>query len=83
MKEKNWADLFGAEWERIKRYGKAIVEPDEKQVFWDTVREMKAKDPHWSFDSIQPVKRNATEKAMHECCSYVFGLRKPKKEESA
>lgn len=83
MKENYWAELFGAEWDRIKRYGKAIVDPDEKQVFWDTVKEMKRQDPHWSFDSICPVKKSATEKARDECVGFIKGLRRPKEEESA
>jgi hypothetical protein len=52
-------------------------------VFWDSILEAKRQDPHWSFDSIQPTKRSATEKAMHECCEHIKSLRKPKIEDQA
>lgn len=77
MKEKDWAELFGSEWERIKRHGSAIVDADDKKVFWDVIREAKKNDPHWSFESIQPTKRSATEKAMHECCDHIKSLKRP------
>lgn len=83
MKEKDWAELFGSEWERIKRYGSAIVNPDDKKVFWDSIKEAKKQDPHWSFDSISPSKRTATERARDSCCEFVKSLRKLKEEESA
>lgn len=82
MKEQYWAELFGSEWERIKRHGKAITDPGEKQVFWDTIKEMKLKDSSWSFESIQPTKRTDTEKAMHACFDFVKGLRRAKTEET-
>ena len=75
-----WKELFGAEWEKIKRYGGAIVDPDDKKVFWDTIKEAKMRDPHWSFESIFPTKKNATERAREECAQYIQSLRRPKKE---
>lgn len=76
MKEKDWAELFGSDWPRIKRYGSAIVNADDKQVFWDSIREAKRQDPHWSFESVQPTKRSATEKAMHACCEHIKSLKR-------
>ena len=78
--EQKWIDLFGSEWERIKRHGQAIKDPDEKQVFWDTILEMKTKNPAWSFESIQPTKKTNTDKAREECLSFVRGLRRAKVE---
>lgn len=82
MKENDWAALFGSEWERIRRYGSAIMDKDDKRVFWDSILEAKKQDPHWSFDSISPSKRTATERARDACVSFVRGLRKPKEKES-
>lgn len=76
-KEQQWRDLFGSEYERIIRYGKAITDPDDKRVFWDSILEAKRADPHWSFDSISPSKRTATERARDACIDSVKRLRRP------
>ncbi len=76
-----WKELFGSEWERIKRYGSAIVDPDDKKVFWESIVEAKRQDPNWSFESVQPSKKTATEKARDACCAFVKSLRHAKKEQ--
>jgi len=44
-----WADLFGSEWPWVQRLGKAISDPEEKRVFWETVRDKKLADPSYSM----------------------------------
>lgn len=78
-----WEDLFGSEWEYIKKLGSCFHDPEEKKAFWEMVKGKKLADSQYSIYSDFPRDESATKKAMRECCGYVFGLRKLKREEIA
>jgi hypothetical protein len=78
MRENKWAELFGSDWPRVKAIGSAIVDPEEKQVFWDTVREAKMADSGFSIYTIYPSNESAKLRAARECVEFVKNLRRPK-----
>lgn len=78
-----WRDLFGAEWEYVVKLGSCFSDPEQKREFWEAVREKKMADQNYSIYSDFPRSVCATKKAMHECCDFVAGLRRPKEEEAS
>jgi len=87
MKEtsQKWSDLFGSEWEYVKRLGSCFTDPEEKKAFWDTVREKKLADPSWSIYTDFPVKnsKSAGLKICEEILNTYWPHRGKKNEESA
>jgi hypothetical protein len=79
MRDK-WKDLFGSEWEWVQKLGKAIIDPEEKKAFWDTVREKKLTNPGYSIYQDFPRSENATARAREECVEFVRSLRRAKVE---
>lgn len=51
---RNWADVFGDEWEFIQKLGASMHDPEEKRAFWDTIRLKKGRDPTYSIYSDFP-----------------------------
>lgn len=62
----NWSELFGNEWEYIKRLGASISDPDEKKVFWENVKQRKLEDPNFSIYSLFPKTEEKQEEPMSE-----------------
>lgn len=71
-----WEELFGSEWPWVQKLGSAIRDPEEKKVFWETIKAKKLADSSYSVYSDFPSTGNAKERAMVECCNFVRGLRR-------
>jgi hypothetical protein len=81
-----WYDLFGSEFEYIKKLGNALHDPEQKREFWEMVKAQKLADKNYSIYQDFPVEeKDPKMKAMRDCCEFVRGLRipKPKDEDSA
>lgn len=52
----DWAERFGSEWGYIVRLGRAILDPEEKRVFWETIKRKKEENQSYSIYDDYPVK---------------------------
>lgn len=44
-----WRELFGhEEFEWISKLGASYTDPEQKKAFWETLRDKKTQDPHYS-----------------------------------
>lgn len=73
--EKDWAAIFGAEFDYIKRLGTAIVEPEEKRSFWETVKRRKQENQKWSIYDDFPPASDQKRIAMKYCGEILETLR--------
>lgn len=71
-----WSELFGSEWDWVKKLGACFSDPEEKKAFWETVKDKKLADPAYSVYTDFPREQNATKRAMNECFEFVKGLRR-------
>ena len=72
----NWKEIFGSEFEWIKKLGSAISDPEEKRSFWETIKEKKMRDASYSIYQDFPRSENATVRAREQCFQFVKGLRR-------
>ena len=76
--ENRWAVIFGSEWPWIVRLGKAITDPEEKKVFWDSIKSKKEADPSYSIYTDFPMddatgRKKVAMKYSHEILEMLRG----------
>lgn len=77
MKEKDWAERFGAEWGYVQMLGKAISDPEEKRNFWEAIKSRKLADSSYSIYDDFPMSENSSKKAMQEFIEFWKSIYKP------
>lgn len=78
----DWKQIWGSEWEYVKRLGSAISDPEQKKDFWENIKSLKEADPKFSIYSLFPRSDTPTDRARNECVDFVRSLiRAPEKKE--
>lgn len=67
----NWAQRFGSEWEYVVRLGSAIMDPEEKKAFWESIKAKKEANPKYSIYSDFPVSESEKKRAMKRCMDHM------------
>jgi|GEM_PF-6928930 len=78
-----WRENFGSETDYIIKLWSCFSDPEQQSSFLEAVKQRKKDNPAYSIYDDYPRSENAAVRAREECCEFVAGLRKPKKEESA
>lgn len=78
-KEQKWKELFGSEFDYIKRLGAAISDPHDKREFWENVKAKKEANSSYSIYDDFPKAEVSRKRIAQKYCGEILEMLKKRR----